>query len=218
MCGSASLWGVVVAAGSGERYGDRKQFVALAGRLVVERACDVFPSDAVIGVVVALPSDPPLLRLPGHAVTVTGGATRRASVRAALGRIPRTADLVAVHDAARPLATPALLFRLLAALHADPGAAGAVPVVPVTDALKRREGSALRSVDRSPLVITQTPQLFRADLLRRAHAEAPEGMPGFDDAEVVEAIGGRVLAVDGDLDNRKLTHPGDLSWLAASCL
>jgi 2-C-methyl-D-erythritol 4-phosphate cytidylyltransferase len=139
---------------------------------------------------------------PGADVVVAGGATRSASVRAGLAAVPADAASVLVHDAARPWADPPLWRRVLTGL--DTGADAVVPAVPVVDTLREIGGG---TVDRSRFVAVQTPQGFRADALRRAHAGEPEGT---DDASLVEAIGGKVLLVDGDPANRKITTPADL--------
>ena len=163
------------------------------------------------GVVVVVPegaeSAPALLAQCRAAHTVVaGGATRSASVRAGLHAVPAGVEVVAVHDAARPLAPLEVWDRVLTAVLS--GADAAVPVVAVTDTVKQvdPDGSS-RTLDRSRLVAVQTPQAFRTELLRRAHAGAPEAT---DDAAVVEAIGGRVELVAGDPCNVKITAPTDV--------
>ncbi|MHB1927915.1 MAG: 2-C-methyl-D-erythritol 4-phosphate cytidylyltransferase, partial [Acidimicrobiales bacterium] len=189
---------MVVAGGSGRRFGGPKQFADLAGRSVLGWSVEAAAA-ACAGVVVVVPEgaeNAPALLAECRAAraVVAGGATRSASVRAGLDAVPAGVDIVAVHDAARPLAPAEVWDRVLAAVTA--GADAAVPVVPVTDTVKQldADGSS-RTLDRSRLVAVQTPQAFRAELLRRAHAGAPEAT---DDAAVVEAIGGRVELVAGD--------------------
>ncbi|HVF14197.1 MAG TPA: 2-C-methyl-D-erythritol 4-phosphate cytidylyltransferase [Acidimicrobiales bacterium] len=199
------VWAIVVAGGGGRRFGGPKQFEDLRGRRVLDwslaaarAACD--------GVIAVVPAD----RLgdlgqstPG---AVAGGATRSASVRAGLAEVPDDAEIVVVHDAARPLAGPELFHRTIAAVRA--GADAAIPGVPVTDTVKRvEEGRVVETVERTCLVAVQTPQAFRAGILRRAHAGEPEAT---DDAALVEALGGAVVVVDGDPRNLKLTSPDDL--------
>jgi 2-C-methyl-D-erythritol 4-phosphate cytidylyltransferase len=133
---------------------------------------------------------------------VAGGATRSASVRAGLAAVPPDAAVVVVHDAARPLA-PATLFAAVVDAVRD-GADGAVPVVPVVDSLRRVGGGA---VDRNEFVAVQTPQAFRADALRAAHAGNADAS---DDATLVEANGGKVVLVPGHPLNFKITSPHDL--------
>ena len=135
-------------------------------------------------------------------IVTAGGATRSESVRAGIAATPADADVIIVHDAARPLATGAIFAAVTAAVAA--GHDGAVPVVAVTDTIRHtRDGS----LDRSQLRAVQTPQAFRADLLRRAHATGGEAT---DDATLVEAAGGKVQLTDGEPDNLKITTPGDL--------
>jgi 2-C-methyl-D-erythritol 4-phosphate cytidylyltransferase len=186
----------VVAAGSGSRYGGLKQFDAIGGKPILEwsldtarRACD--------DVVAVLP--------PGQG-GVPGGATRSESVRAGLDAIPEDAAIVVIHDAVRPLATDALYAAVIDAVRA--GADGAIPAVAVTDTIKRVEGDrVIETLDRASLVAVQTPQAFRADMLRKAHAA---GGDATDDAALVEGIGGRIVVVPGDPRNLKITTPDDL--------
>ena len=139
----------------------------------------------------------------GRTVIVTaGGSTRSESVRAGIAEVPEEADVILVHDAARPLAGDALFADVTAAVVS--GADGAVPAVPVTDTIRHAGNGPL---DRSQLRAVQTPQAFRADVLRRAHASGGEAT---DDATLVEAAGGKVFLVDGEPDNIKITTPGDL--------
>jgi 2-C-methyl-D-erythritol 4-phosphate cytidylyltransferase len=193
------VWGIVVAAGRGERFGRPKQFEPLLQKRVLDWSAQA--ARAVCdGVVVVLPPD----RLePG---TQPGGATRSASVRAGLAAVPETADIVVVHDAARPLAGPELFRRVIAAVRA--GADAAIPVVPVADTIKRVVGDRVtETLDRASLVAVQTPQAFRAEALRKAHATESEAT---DDAALIEAQGGMVVTVAGDPRNFKLTSPDDL--------
>ena len=138
----------------------------------------------------------------GTVIVTTGGSTRSESVRAGIAEVPEDAEVIVVHDAARPLAGDALFAAVTAAVVS--GADGAVPAVPVTDTIRHTDSGPL---DRSQLRAVQTPQAFRADLLRRAHASGGEAT---DDAALVEAAGGKVRLVDGEPDNIKITAPGDL--------
>ncbi len=200
-----SIWAIVVAAGSGSRFGGQKQFEELEGRRVVDWA--LVASRAVAdGVVLVVPTDHVEDGAPVADVVVIGGATRSASVRAGLAAVPDDADVVVVHDAARPFAAPALFEAVVAAVRA--GADAAVPGIPVADTVKRVVGSeVVATLDRDELVAVQTPQAFAAAALRRAHAEAAEAT---DDAALVEATGGRVVIVPGDPSNAKITLRTDL--------
>lgn len=202
--GAVPVWGIVVAAGGGTRFGGVKQVEPLGASRVVDRAV----AAAVRGcdeVIVVVPAGVDW-RWPGVR-TVTGGATRSASVRAGLAAVPPDADVVVVHDAARPLASRALFDAVVAAVRA--GADAAVPGVPVPDTVKQvRGGVVVATLPRESLVLVQTPQAFRADALRAAHGASPEGT---DDAAVVEASGGRVVVVAGEPTNFKITTPDDLA-------
>ena len=194
-----AVWAVVVAAGSGNRFGAPKQFEPLLGRRVLDWSLET-ARQSCDGVVVVLPPD----RLEGGAVA--GGSTRSASVRAGLAAVPEEATVVVVHDAARPLATSALFARVIGAV-AD-GADAAVPAVPVTDTVKRvADGRVVETLARGELVAVQTPQAFAAAQLRRVHAASGEAT---DDAALVEAAGGSVVVVEGERANLKITDPHDL--------
>ena len=137
---------------------------------------------------------------------MVGGATRSASVRAGLAVVPDDADVVVVHDGARPFAGAELFAAVVQAV--ERGADAAIPGVAVADTIKRIEGDEVReTIDRVDLVAVQTPQAFRTEVLRRAHEGDPEAT---DDAALVEALGGRVAVVAGRIDNFKITTPDDL--------
>jgi 2-C-methyl-D-erythritol 4-phosphate cytidylyltransferase len=156
------------------------------------------------GVVVVVPEDH--VGIDGD---VAGGPTRSASVRCGLAKVPATAEVICVHDAARPLASAALYARVIEAVRH--GADGAVPGVAVSDTVKQidADGQVVATFDRSSLVAVQTPQAFRASALREAHRA---GSDATDDAALVEAAGGVVVVVPGEVDNRKLTESDDLAW------
>jgi 2-C-methyl-D-erythritol 4-phosphate cytidylyltransferase len=200
---------IVVAAGGGVRFGAAKQFVKLGGVSVVERAVGV-ASEATDAVVVVVPAGSSW-RPVAPVRAAIGGATRSASVRAGLATLPDDVDIVVVHDAARPLASRALFAAVVDAVRA--GADGAIPVLPIVDTVKRVDGDlVVGTVPRDDLVVVQTPQAFRADVLRRAHATDAHGT---DDAALVEAAGGKVVTVPGDPRNVKLTVAYDLEFLRA---
>lgn len=178
-----------------------KQYAPLGGRRVIDWSLAA-ARDVCDGVVLVVHPDRAGDREPMADAVVAGGATRSASVRAGLAAVPAEADTVLVHDAARPHASSDLWRRVLAAVAG--GADGAVPGVPIVDTLRELDGA---TVDRSRFVAVQTPQGFPAALLRRAHEGEPDGT---DDASLVEAIGGKVLVVDGEPANRKITTPDDL--------
>ncbi len=203
-----STWAVVVAAGAGTRFGERKQYLPLAGARVLDWALRE-PLTWCDGVVLVVPRDVAGDEEPEVSAVVAGGDTRSQSVRNGLAAVPDDADVVVVHDAARPVPVPGVWERVLAAVAE--GADAAVPAVAVTDSLRHRDGHA---VDREGLVSVQTPQAFRAGALRAAHAT---GADASDDASLVEASGGRVVLVDGDPANLKITTPVDLSFAELLC-
>jgi 2-C-methyl-D-erythritol 4-phosphate cytidylyltransferase len=201
-----TVWAIVVAAGSGARFGGAKQFEELEGRRVVDWSLAASRSVAD-GVVLVVPADHEADEAPVADAVVVGGATRSASVRAGLAEIPDDADVVVIHDAARPFARPALFEAVVAAVRA--GADGAVPGVGLADTIKRVvDGRVVATLDRDELVAVQTPQAFAAAALRRAHLS---GGDATDDAALVEAAGGRVVVVPGDPANTKITLRTDLA-------
>ena len=192
----------MVGGGSGQRFGTLKQYERLGERRVIDHARAI-AEDICDGVVVVVP-----VVDADREGAVAGGATRSESVRAGLAAVPDDATIICVHDAARPFATSELFRRVIEAVVA--GADGAIPGVAVTDTIKIVAGGEVVSTpDRSSLVAVQTPQAFRADILRRAHHG---GDASTDDAALVERIGGRVVVVAGEPRNRKITHPDDLEW------
>lgn len=203
-----AVWTIVVAGGSGQRFGRPKQYEELGGRRVLDWALSV-AADASDGVVLVLPAadvDP------ASAYQVAGGVTRSESVRNGLAAVPADAEVVCVHDAARPFASAQLFGAVIDAVRA--GADGAVPGVPVADTIKvvGADNVVVDTPDRATLFAVQTPQAFRASVLRAVHAAGGEGT---DDASLVERAGGRVVVVAGEARNRKITHPDDLDWARA---
>jgi 2-C-methyl-D-erythritol 4-phosphate cytidylyltransferase len=204
------VWAVVVAAGSGERFGSPKQYERLGDRRVLDWA--VAGARAVAaGVVLVVPPDHAGDHEDGVDVIVAGGETRSQSVRAGLAAVPADAEVVVVHDAARPLAPPSVFAAVLAAVRS--GADAAVPGLPVADTLKQVAGDrVVTTVDRAGLVAVQTPQAFAAAALRAAHKGEPEAT---DDAALIEAAGGRVDVVPGHQRAMKLTTRHDFAVAAA---
>ena len=219
VAGAAAL---VVAAGSGERLGagTPKGFAVLAGRPLVVWSLDAIAAAGIPRAVVAVP--------PGHGASgeealaevalgfplglavVEGGATRSESVRNALGAAGDV-DAVAVHDAARPLVGPMIFRRTLAAL-AEVDAA--IAAARVTDTIKEAgpDGRVMRTHDRSRLWAIQTPQAFRAAILRRALDVPREVLAAAtDDAWLVERAGGSVRVIESSPANFKVTTPHDLA-------
>jgi 2-C-methyl-D-erythritol 4-phosphate cytidylyltransferase len=207
--------GIVAAAGSGLRLGaDRpKALVALAGRPLVAWAVDALRAGGVAEVVVAVPAaerDAFGAALPGVRL-VDGGASRTASVRAALAVVGEGFDAVLVHDAARPLTPPDVVARVLSALAA--GARAVVPVLPVTDTMVVVDDAGLVSgaLPREPLRRVQTPQGFHRATLDAAYAKLPAHAELTDDAAVVHTAGIKVATVPGDERAAKVTVAHDLA-------
>ena len=200
------IWTIVVAAGSGTRFGSPKQFSLINERRIVDWAVETarISSD---GVVIVFP--PEQAEREGG---VAGGATRSASVRCGLAAVPSDATIICVHDAARPFASEFLFDEVIDAVCA--GADGAVPGLPVIDTIKFIDSTNIvtSTPDRRQLVAVQTPQAFRAKQLRQAHENNPEGT---DDSTLVEARGGKIVVITGDPLNRKITTPEDLNWARA---
>ena len=201
---------LLVAAGRGERLGTGgpKAFVMLGGRPMLQWSVDALSAvDEVERIVVALP---PGVDAPPGTIGVPGGAARSQSVRAAL-REAGDADVVLVHDAARPMVTPQLIRDCLAAL-ATHGCDAAIAATPVTDTIKESRGEeVVRTLDRSCLWAVQTPQVFTRQALERALDCADEDLAAAtDDASLVESGGGTVRLVPAPRENMKVTTPLDL--------
>jgi 2-C-methyl-D-erythritol 4-phosphate cytidylyltransferase len=220
---------ILLAAGRGERFGeDRSKILApLAGRPLVLHSLLRFQAHPEVDEIVlvappeqALPWRQFMLRdvdAPKLRATVAGGAQRQDSVRAGLAAVAPGVDFLLIHDAARPLVPAALISAVLAAAR-EHGAA--VPLLAVTDTVKRLEGPLVgETVPRESLGLAQTPQAFRAALYRDALAAADrDGVRATDDVALVERVGGAVAWVPGARDNLKVTTSGDLEileWLLA---
>jgi 2-C-methyl-D-erythritol 4-phosphate cytidylyltransferase len=208
---------IIAAGGRGDRAGGPKQFSLLRGRPLLAWCADLLapycpklviaaPAEHLDRARAALESHPGVLVVPG-------GDSRQESVARALEVVE--AALVLVHDGARPLAGPALVERVLAALAA--GARAVVPVLPIDETLKRAEQDrVLTTLDRSRLVCVQTPQGFDTAVLAEAHARAAsDGFCGPDDAALVERLGHEVVTVPGERANLKVTFPEDLELAEA---
>lgn len=211
-----SVAAVIVAGGAGLRMGrgsTRKQYLDLLGTPVLLWSVRTFVGHPAVGhTVVVLPAadaeEPPhwLADLP--VAIVAGGPERRDSVRNGLDAVPFAYGTVLVHDAARPLVPPDLIDRVIAGV----GDGGAVAALRVADTVKQANGEMVeRTVDRAGLWLAQTPQGFRIDALRAAHARAlAEGWAVTDDAGVCERYGIPIRLVEGAPENLKITRAADL--------
>lgn len=212
MASPHTIWTIIVAGGSGSRFGGGtpKQFLEIAGKRVVDWSV-VAAASVSAGVVIVLPAKSTVKvaaqRLGCEVTSVNGGSSRSESVRNGLAAVPQHADIVLVHDAARPVASPALFERVVAAVAG--GADAAIPVVDVVDTIRDTAGN---TIDRSQLQAVQTPQAFTAGVLRHAHASRSDAT---DDATLVRAVGGRTVTVQGERWNLKVTESGDALVVAA---
>lgn len=205
---------MLVAGGEGTRFGGRKQFLHLLGQPSV-RHCITAAKTVTDDVILVVPKDLAHEPVEGAHV-VAGGATRSASVRAGLALIPADAEIILIHDAARPAASAELFAAVVAAIEG--GADAVIPGIGLADTIKVVQDSVdgrvvVSTPDRATLVAVQTPQGFKAPLLFAAHASLAEAT---DDAALVEAMGARVQVIEGELGNLKITSPGDLVLLEAS--
>ena len=210
-------YAIIVAGGKGLRMGGElpKQFIPIEGRPVLMRTLDAFHAcDASIQLILVLPHDHQAYWhelcaqyqfVVPHRIA-DGGATRFHSVQSGLSLVDAPEALVAVHDGVRPFMSPEVIRRC----YAEAEAHGAVvPVIPVVETVRQLVGEGSKTVARDAYRLVQTPQTFRATLLRRAY-EQPYCDAFTDDASVVEALGSAVSLVDGNRENIKLTTPFDL--------
>lgn len=197
------IWGLLLAAGRGTRFGRQKHDLELDGVPLWQKSERALLDGGVDRLVV----------VGDLAGAVPGGDRRRDSVAAGLAAIPDQAGFVLIHDAARPLVTADLVRAVIDRLCVG-DVAGVVPAVPVRDTLKRVAGDfVIETVDRADLVAVQTPQGFKLEALRAAHSVA--GGDATDDASMIEAAGGTIATVDGDPANLKVTYPEDLALAEA---
>lgn len=206
---------IVLAAGRGERMDTTlpKALMPFGGATIVARAVELASAASVSIVVVAPPGwEAEVHRAVGSFgvdAVVAGGETRQASVRAGLAAVAGDVEHILCHDAARPLASPALFTRALEALE---GWDGVVPVLRVIDTVKRVQDGRIEGTEpRDALALAQTPQAFTSAALRDAHDRAAaDGFEGSDDALLLERAGYRVRAIDGERANLKITTAEDL--------
>ncbi|MFN0074665.1 MAG: 2-C-methyl-D-erythritol 4-phosphate cytidylyltransferase [Chloroflexota bacterium] len=205
---------VIVAAGRSERMGFDKLWADLAGRPVLAWSIAAIVAARLDELVIVASVDALervkalALTLQVSALVVPGGARRRDSVSAGLAALPNV-QWVAVHDAARPLVTSAILRDGLAAAR-DSGVA--VPALPVPDTVKLVDGTrVVQTLPRAPLRLIQTPQIFRRDILAWALTVSEADVT--DEAGLIESLGGVVTTFPGQTENFKLTYPADLALM-----
>ncbi len=222
---------VVVAGGSGERFGDPrgKQFVELCGLPIMAWSILAFDRSPSVGHIVVVCPHGRLdevrtsvlagLSLRCDVTLALAGATRQDSVFSGLVAMPPEYDLVAIHDGARPLVEVEAIERCIACVRDDDTLAGAILASRETDTLKLTdaEGRILATPDRSNYWCAQTPQVFRVRTIMAAHKAAVwDDFVGTDDASLVEHRGGRVRVVESPRDNIKITVPEDLALAEAT--
>ncbi len=220
MTAAAQATAVIAAAGSGERLGgdEPKALVEVAGRPLIAWSLDaVAAARSITATVIAAPAahldEFRELARPAGATVVAGGLTRSGSVARALEEVGT--DLAAIHDAARPLVSPALIDELISRLAGAGDASGVIAATPILDTVKRadrpRPEGALRvasTEDRELLWAAQTPQVFRLAALREALAASGPGVT--DEATLIERAGGTVLIHPAPATNMKITTPDDM--------
>jgi len=209
---------IIPAAGSGSRMGlpEKKQFLRLGGTPVLRQSVERVLSSGIIGlaVVAVQAEDRERAKALLHGVpavqVVTGGATRQESVRLALEAVPSDCTWIVIHDAARPEVSPDLIVEVFQEARRCGAALAAVrahDTVKMVDETRR----VCRTLPRERIYMAQTPQVFRRDILARAHLEAlAQGWQGTDDANLVERLGNEVRVVEGSVGNIKLTYQADL--------
>lgn len=211
---------LIVAGGSGSRFGQKKQFITLGGIPLLLKTAQCFADNPAIDrIIVVVPvedvasSTALLAKISTPYCVVAGGSTRAASVLNGL-RETANSGIVLIHDGVRPFVGPDLIHRVIAGLA---GCDAVVPVLPVTDTLKETSGSrVIKTVSRRNLYRVQTPQAFNTAAILAAH-ERSVGLaePPTDDSMLIEAQGGHVRIVDGDPYNIKITLPEDLLFAEA---
>jgi 2-C-methyl-D-erythritol 4-phosphate cytidylyltransferase/2-C-methyl-D-erythritol 2,4-cyclodiphosphate synthase len=213
---------IIAAGGRGVRFGGArpKQLLPLGGIPVLQRSVDAFiRHERITDIIVALPADlaeapPSYVRDAAKPLTVVDGGDRRQdSVARAFARVPLSADIVLVHDAARPLVSSGLISRTIDAA-VEHGAA--IAALQATDTVKRANDRRIivDTIPRTEVFLAQTPQAFRTAVLREALATA-SGVDATDEAALVERLGRPVVLVDGEASNVKITGPDDLAFAEA---
>jgi len=200
-------WTILVAAGEGLRFGSRKQLAELAGMPVLLHS--TISASSVSDGIVVVTAEEDIEVVESHLKSINqvhevvkGGATRSESVRCGLERVPHDCEMVIVHDGVRPLASQELFESVVGKIK--DGAEAVVPVVSIADSLRSVSG---KQINRDEVVSVQTPQAFKAPLLREAYLS---GEDATDDASLVELVGGTIDFVDGDISNLKITVSSDL--------
>jgi 2-C-methyl-D-erythritol 4-phosphate cytidylyltransferase len=223
---------VIVAGGSGERFGnpEGKQLLRILGKPILTWSAEAFDAVADVGLIVIVA--PPerieeyryeaidCFQFSTPIIMAAAGAIRQESSFSGINQVPEDYELIAIHDGARPLITSELISHVISTVRGNLEIDGVVVGYPAIDTLKLVNGlRILGSPDRSLLWVAQTPQVFRAPIIREAHMSAlTEGFVGTDDSSLVERIEGSMMLVQGPRDNFKLTVPEDQASIEAALL
>lgn len=210
MTTQSATWAVLLAGGTGDRFGSEKQFARLGEHRLVDLALAAVAA-VCDGVVLVLPPTVTWDGAPVEAIAAAG-PDRCASVRSGLAMVPQEAEIIVVHQAANPLASTETVRSLIRRVRA--GADAAVPGLTPPDVVRRVNGGfVVADVGRDELVLLQVPCAFDAAMLRAAHES---GLPALEDTALVAAVGGSIAVIDGDASNVHVTTPTDLR--IAACL
>ena len=227
---NATTAAVILAGGSGERFGnpDGKQLFDLLGKPVLSWSAETFDAVPDVGLIVIVCPDERREEFCKTAIDpypfatpiefASAGSIRQESAMNGIAAVPSDYKFVAVHDGARPLITAELVEHAINALKGDMDADGIVVGHPSIDTLKVVDGRSIAGTpDRNMFWVAQTPQIFHADILRRAYTTAMyEGFVGTDDSSLVERMGRHVRMLDGPRDNIKVTVPEDVGPVIAA--
>jgi 2-C-methyl-D-erythritol 4-phosphate cytidylyltransferase len=214
---------VILAGGSGERFGriGGKQLLELHGKPILTWSAEAFDAVADVGLIVVVAPETRMAEYCREAidafpfvtpvVMAPAGQIRQESSFSGISKVPDTFELIAIHDAARPLVTSELIGHTISAVRGNLEADGAVVGYPAIDTLKVvNNRGIIGTPDRDAFWVAQTPQVFRSEIIREAHATAlAEGFVGTDDSSLVERIDGNVVLVNGPRNNIKITVPED---------
>jgi 2-C-methyl-D-erythritol 4-phosphate cytidylyltransferase len=220
---------VILAGGGGARFGhpEGKQLLSVHGKPILTWSAEAFDAVPDVGLIVVVCPEERMEEYCREAidafpfvtpvVLAPAGEIRQESSFSGIGMVPDTYEFIAIHDGARPLVTPELISHAIFAVRGNLDVDGAVVGFPAIDTLKVVTGrSIIGTPDRSSFWTAQTPQVFRAPIIREAHATAlAEGFVGTDDSSLVERLGYQVLLVQGPRDNIKITVPEDRSAIEA---
>ena len=210
---------ILLAAGEGKRFGEKKQFIKLKGEPVFQYSINtVNKIDEITDIVLVLPKED-LDRIKifsfKNVKKIAGGKERQESVYNALNKIDN-ADIVIIHDTARPFATEDMFLEGIK--NVKKGFDGSITAIKARDTIKKVEdNSVIETLDRNELYIVQTPQTFKFEILKKAHEKAKEdNFTGTDDSSLVEKMGGNITVNKGSVLNFKITTKEDL--ILANCL